>query len=757
MQNNYWAKDDGETLIAHSQQVAATAEKICKMLPLLPGELNKLTSSVSEIGLLHDIGKASPGFQAMLRENVRWGHRHEILSAAIAAQIAPHLNAEELLAIITHHRSIPPAGEGLTYEKCLPDNELPFIRPNVFNELFSELEKQKEGFLKLLKFLSNERRYKWRIDNIDFKLGDIGILKQYWMRRQANGQKDKTTISQRRYASLLRGLLITADHIASAREFDLPEVPIQKNYAALIRNQELKGNKILPFQERTAETMGDTILKAPTGSGKTAAILLWAANNQAKNGRFFYVLPHTASINAMHKRLQDIFGEKTIGVLHHKNAAYLFRIFENDYSSQDAARIAQTIAGLARELYHPIRVTTPHQLLRVALKGKGWELGLAEFPNACFVFDEIHAFEPLLVGLTIVTVKWLKSIGAKVLFASATLPLFLEKILRDEIGIQEKNIIMPNPQIKGDKNVLDKIRHSIEISEGSLLSNIETVISEIEASQKTTLIVCNHVATSQAVWRRIKKRFNDTKLLHARFNAEDRFRIESEIQSKKPPKVLVATQAVEVSLDLDYDCGYIEPAPADALGQRLGRINRKGSRPAPAKVIIYEEPSTNNRGDPLYLPYDKYVTQETIRLLSQINLLTEQHLTDIVNEIYGNGYEGDSKDDYERGLNNLMIKMFDENIIAGTYKPWIEDVIEGSDGQIEVLPMELYDRFMKLKQKKRYLEAKQLLVPIQTRQFKMLLRNNVLSYDSTMEEYKTKLKYSSDSGLDLREQFENIF
>jgi len=757
MQNNYWAKDGGETLIAHSQQVAATAEKICKMLPLLPGELNKLTSSVSEIGLLHDIGKASPGFQAMLRENVRWGHRHEILSAAIAAQIAPHLNAEELLAIITHHRSIPPAGEGLTYEKCLPDNELPFIRPNVFNELFSELEKQKEGFLKLLKFLSNERYYKWRIDNIDFKLGDIGILKQYWMRRQANGQKDKTTISQRRYASLLRGLLITADHIASAREFDLPEVPVQKNYAALIRNQELKGNKILPFQERTAETMGDTILKAPTGSGKTAAILLWAANNQAKNGRFFYVLPHTASINAMHKRVQDIFGKKTVGVLHHKNAAYLFRIFENDYSSQDAARIAQTIAGLARELYHPIRVTTPHQLLRVALKGKGWELGLAEFPNACFVFDEIHAFEPLLVGLTIVTVKWLKSIGAKVLFASATLPLFLEKILRDEIGIPEKNIIMPNPQIKGDKNVLDKIRHSIEISEGSLLSNIETVISEIEASQKTTLIVCNHVATSQAVWRKIKERFNDTKLLHARFNAEDRFRIESEIQSKKPPQVLVATQAVEVSLDLDYDCGYIEPAPADALGQRLGRINRKGSRPAPAKVIIFEEPSASIRESPLYLPYAKDVTQETIRLLSQINLLTEQHLTDIVNEIYGNGYEGDSKDDYERGLNNSMIKMFDENIIAGTYKPWIEDVIEGSDGQIEVLPMELYERFMKLKQEKRYLEAKQLLVPIQTRQFKMLLRNNVLSYDSTMEEYKTKLKYSSDSGLDLREQFENIF
>src|SRR4030067_81156 len=144
----------------------------------------------------------------------------------------------------------------------------------------------------------------------------------------------------------------------------------------------------------------------------------------------------------------------------------------------DAGKMAQTISGLARELYHPIRVTTPHQILRVALKGKWWELGLAEFPNACFFFDEISAFEPLLVGLTIATIKWLKSMGARVLFASATLPLFLEKILKDEAGIPNENIIAPEAQLEGDKDVLDKIRHHIEIRTGSLLSNIDKVISK---------------------------------------------------------------------------------------------------------------------------------------------------------------------------------------------------------------------------------------------------------------------------------------
>ena len=208
---------------------------------------------------------------------------------------------------------------------------------------------------------------------------------------------------------------------------------------------------------------------------------------------------------------------------------------------------------------------------------------------------------------------------------------------------------------------------------------------------------------------------------------------------------------MEVSLDLDYECGYIEPAPADALGQRFGRINRKGSRPEPAQVVIYEEPSYK------YLPYDEGVTRKTINLLKECEFLSEQQLTGIVNKIYGDGYKDDSRDDYLRGLNNPMIKGFDENIIAGTHKDWVENIIEGSDGQMEVLPIELYDRFINLKEEKRYLEAKLLLVPIQTRQCRRLFAERVLWRDEVTGEYRTSLKYSSECGLNLEKQIDNIF
>jgi len=751
--NELWAKSTGETLLEHTDNVVKIINRLCRSLPLSVIKREQLSSTLSCIGIMHDIGKAASGFQHSLRTQTRWRHRHEILSVAVAGIILPELPKEALLAIITHHRSIP---ESITTEseKCLPLNELPFDDENPVWDLMTQEWIEEWGSTKdILRYLI--KLYIFRTINLPLKLRIDGIgLPEKILHR--NFQK-KVSEFDRHYASFLRGLLMTADHIASAHQFDLPEIPIHKDYVSIIKKQELNNKKMRPFQEQCAGITGDAILKAPTGSGKTVAILLWAVNNQAENGRLFYVLPHTASINAMYERLKKIYGEKNVGILHHKNAEYLFNIFESDNSTYDAAQMAKSQSELARELYHPIRVCTPHQILRVALRGKGWELGLAEFPNACFVFDEIHAFEPLFVGLTIATVKWLKGMGAKVLFASATLPLFLEEILKKEIGIT--NIIMPDSQIPGDKDVLDKIRHKIEVKKGSLCSNIDDIIKEIKNSGETTLIICNHVDTSRKIYEKLKERFdiNEIKLFHSRFNATDRFKIETAIQSKNPPKVLISTQAIEVSLDLDYGCGYIEPAPADALGQRLGRINRKGSRNKPAKVVIFEEPSLKSKGGPLYLPYDEEITKKTIDCLRKIDKLSEQQLTDIVNEIYKDGYTGNSKEDYERGLKNSAINGFYENMIAGTYKDWVQDVIDGTDGSIEILPIGLYDKFHLLKEEKKYLEAKMLLVPIQTRQSARLFREKVLHWDKGLYEYVANLNYSADTGLDISKQIENIY
>lgn len=753
------AKDSGETLFDHSINVVKVAKLVCEGLPVPVDQQEKLVNILLQLAALHDVGKAAKGFQEVLRGKAERWNRHEILSVAIASQIALEVTCEGLLAIITHHKSIP-EGNITHKEKCLPDNELPFLEPNVFFNMVADLKQNEVLLRELLSDLDKEIKANWRIEYLNFNSMNLDKLGQEWLeRRKGIGQQSRIKSENRKFASMLRGLLITSDHMASGH---VKPIKLQSllPFHNKVQEFEFKNKPALPFQEKCGNAIGDTILKAPTGSGKTGAILLWAEKNQTENARLFYTLPHTASINAMHQRLQKIYSNETVGVFHHKSAAYLFRMFEQECCTNKAAKMARTVNGLARELYYPIRVTTPHQILRVALQGKGWELGLVEFPNACFIFDEIHCFEPLLVGLTIATAKWLKSFGAKLLFASATIPTFLENIIKTELGIKELNVICPNPKLEGDKEVCNKVRHKIIVHPGSLVDTLPIIINQIKSSNQTVLIVCNHVATSQQVWKRLQKEFGEqVMLLHSRFNSLDRTRVEETITGNNPPRILVATQAIEVSLDLDYDRAYTEPAPADALGQRLGRVNRKGSRSEPAPIIVFEEPSNGHL-------YDKNVTQKTIQLLKQINNLTEQELTEIVNTVYQDGYTGKSLEEYQRGLHNSIISKFDANILAGSHKAWVEDVIEKSDGQIEVLPVEgtdvnglhinIFQEFKQHFNEKNYLQAKRLLVPIRIGQWWKLKNDSVVYYCEEIREWITTLSYSSHEGLDLSKQIESI-
>jgi CRISPR-associated endonuclease/helicase Cas3 len=743
---NLWAKDTGETLFEHTLNVVRVTQQLCANLPCSAEERATISTLLTQLAVCHDLGKCARGFQAALRSKQPWGHRHEILSTALAAQLNPWLEVAGLLAIITHHRSLPP-DYTTEQEKCLPADELPFDDAPAWHAMVAELQSNAEALQTLLDELARQTGLALSPLSLD-KLDSLG-LPEACLRRSF--QPRRMDAFQRRRASLLRGLLVTSDHMASAGRVIIPSVPRIEDFEPNIRRRELGNSMARPFQERCRTLDGDAILRAPTGSGKTLAAALWAMRNQAENGRFFYVLPHTASINAMYQRLLRWFNERNelVGVLHHRNAAFLFELQEDD-DPRERTKRARALAELAHEMYHPIRVCTPHQILRVSLRGRGWEIGLAEFPNACFVFDEIHAFEPLLVGLTLATARWLKRQGAKLLFASATLPKFLEKLLVETLDIASDHILAPDPSQSGDREVCEKVRHRVEVREGDLLDNLPRIVSEIEESQQTALIVCNHVATSQAVWCELHDKYAiNAALLHARFNARDRARIERDITSATPPRVLVATQAVEVSLDLDYERGYSEPAPADALGQRFGRINRKGARP-PAPIVVFEQPSAGHL-------YDEATTQRTVELMARAGLLTEQRLTDIVDEIYADGYQGQARMDYEQGLSHPIITRFEQDIVAGTHRPWVEDVIQGTDRQVEVLPSELLPEYQALVDEQRYLEAGMLLVPIQLRQHFKALREGTVHYDKSLREWVTTLRYSPKSGLALSKAIDNIW
>lgn len=105
-------------------------------------------------------------------------------------------------------------------------------------------------------------------------------------------------------------------------------------------------------------------------------------------------------------------------------------------------------------------------------------------------------------------------------------------------------------------------------------------------SNQSVLVCCNTVRRAQTAYAALKndleKNGIEVILLHGRFNARDRLEKEKTVNAatgsrsaERRPVVLVATQVVEVILDIDLDVIYTDPAPLEALIQRFGRVNRR--------------------------------------------------------------------------------------------------------------------------------------------------------------------------------------
>ena len=710
------AKSDGKTtLFDHLLDCANVASSIADSAPFDREYREELKNDLLLCALVHDVGKSASGFQDVMYRRVKnWGgRRHEVLSAAFAATFHG-VKEEQLFAVLTHHRNILP-GAATSGEKTLPEHQILFkedlddITP-VYAEMRKEWYERSSDLLIMWNRLCLEtKRQEWKLNEVPY-IEDIGLSYEWLSRSSRNGQLAAISKDKRRYASLLRGALISSDHLSSANITNLPP-PVTLKDCQLFR----EGETPRPFQIDSGNVCGNAILRAPTGSGKTNAALLWAACNQIENGRLFYILPYTASINAMFGTLQPIYGQRNVGLLHHKNVAHLYKLQED--TSQDGNK-AKLLADLAREMYHPIRVCTPHQILRSALRGRGWEQSLIEFPGACFIFDEIHAYEPRITGLIFAMIHWLKPLGAKFLFASATMPEFLQELINEHLT-DKPTIIEPDPAKPMDYEVITKKRHILEIWSGDILEQIDAFIQRFP--DKKLLIICNHVSTAQQVYEYIVNGIKEGTydvdspvLLHSRFTQRDRSNLEDLIINQQP-KILIATQVVEVSLNLDYNTCISEPAPIDALIQRFGRVNRYGKRD-PEKVIVCKEQVNKIN------IYPEAIVEKTLQYIEplQDSVLTERNLIDVANMVYADGYDENEREEFERALNYPELKDFDKHTIAGVYRKWIEDVIEGTDQSIEVLPEVCYGEYVSLRKDKRWIEASMLFVTLRVTQFGML-------------------------------------
>jgi len=367
----------------------------------------------------------------------------------------------------------------------------------------------------------------------------------------------------------------------------------------------------------------------PTGTGKTEGSLLWAKNHKPK--RLFYVLPVTFAINAMYERLKKYF--KNVGIYHNWSDIFLHEGYSEDLDNYI----------YFKHMLRPVQVTTPDQILLSFIHWKRWTVKLFSFLNSTFIFDEIHTYDPLLFShLRILTDTLRKKFNAKIGIITATFPtqlLSLEEF-KDFVLLPEKC------EKYYEERRVGKINYETEFLQEWLKDNREKI--ENEWRNKKILIVVNTVQRAQEIFDLLTDiKGRNIKLIHGRFILKDRIKKEKTITSEENSKntILIATQIVEVSLDIDYDILLTELAPLDALIQRMGRVNRHRKREA--EVFIFDVPS--------YEPYEKEIMEKVKEKINDIvKAKNDLHLLKIFDGFFANifplfceRYE-DAKETWER-------------------------------------------------------------------------------------------------------------
>lgn len=358
------------------------------------------------------------------------------------------------------------------------------------------------------------------------------------------------------------------------------------------------------------------IAEAPMGIGKTEGAL-WASDAAQLAGvnRGFYVaLPTQATSNAMHERVRDFLAvrlpeESAIHLqLVHGNAPLsdsapvVFKGLHPMWSAEkaDGSRelervvAASWFGGAKRPLLAPFGVGTIDQSLMGALQTRHWFVRLFGLAGKVVIFDEIHAYDAYMSEILITLLGWLKELDCSVILLSATLPQLKRNELLATWSDQKIADEKPYPRLTMCR---ENSLQSIEVSRADLTEKT-VYVGFLEPAELATqlrnqlknggcaAVICNIVGEAQALFAELQAELGDFcedwTLFHARMPFDWRQKCETEILTKfgkkkaQRPKraIVVATQVIEQSLDLDFDLMFSQMAPSDLLLQRLGRLHR---------------------------------------------------------------------------------------------------------------------------------------------------------------------------------------
>jgi len=622
---------------------------------------------------LHDIGKLTKQFQENIKANK-------------PSNLYPHpLFALSILNRIQFERLFP-----------IPLEELVILshHTQLYDNLYSDVEHQfKEGdFLvdEIKEFLDNivNAHYElgfskfFEFDKLKYsdlpskaKLSELSDLrKEIW--RTTNkyikrNRKDRIKIKS--IFSFLFSILQLADDYSSVNFSDFandkegvfdsvlenPEIFVPKLNVENPIEKILNGYTPYDFQRMLYEKAPKfAMLFAPCGRGKTEGALLWAlkALDKYKRNKIIFAMPTQVTSNAMYDRLKDIFGKDNVGLFHGKSFIKLKEALEAVLDEEKDLEEIKSENFKGNVFFKPITVTTIDHVIYSFVHGFSQaDFALGNLQNAVIIFDEVHYYEKRTLEHLLTLFEILRKMDIPHLLMSGTLPDFIIERLKNEY-----DLIIDYEGLNYKPFKLEVCQEMlIWKDEGVWIVN-DKIIDEIVENYKeghTQFIILNTVERAKQFYKAIRDKVPAV-LYHSQFAYKDRISKENEIMTLEnkrkrlsKPYVLVATQVIEVSLDISSDIMYSELAPPDALGQRAGRLHRKGKNwkengyEFKLKIFL---PYKNN-------PYEKELIEMTSNVIEKYaKPLSYRDIKSFVDEVYKD-YKLDIPSDFENFFKEAVL------------------------------------------------------------------------------------------------------
>lgn len=483
--------------------------------------------------------------------------------------------------------------------------------------------------------------------------------------------------------------------------------PIQDEFSQLVAN---------------IEDPGLIILEAPMGIGKTEMALAAAEQLGSKEGQYgiYFGLPTQATSDGIFQRIEEwvsrlgrggLQGHKSIQLVHGKSALNeeyqrLIRKTSNRDTEENGSLSADTwFVGKKTATLDDFVVGTVDHFLMTALKQKHLALRHLGFSKKVVIIDEVHAYDAYMSQYLNMALTWMGAYHVPVVMLSATLPgkqreAFLRSYLqgqgytRDDMQFpQDLTTLSAYPlvsytdgyvvkQAKDFTSQTNKVFRVIHLSDEDLIAKVDDLL---EDGGVLGLIV-NTVKRAQAMADRFIEIYGpDTvELLHSQYIATDRIAKEKKLinmigknRVRPKKKIIIGTQVIEQSLDIDFDVLVSDLAPMDLLLQRMGRLQRHENVQRPEKLrhpqvfVLGTDPDYHFEAGSEFV-YGSYLLMRTQYYLPD-EILLPKDISPLVQLVYGEADlefspDSESMKIYEQAKAKHQKKIYEKEYAAKTYR-----------------------------------------------------------------------------------------